>query len=63
MYTAEPVAATAAPINHIVNAIPTLPADLKITLGVAKILSIFGSVPLENTSRKTQKLTQYQSSG
>jgi hypothetical protein len=27
------------------NAIPTLPADLKITLGVAKILCISGSAP------------------
>ena len=34
-YTAEPVAATAAPTNHMVNAIPTLPADFKMTLGVA----------------------------
>ena len=44
-YTAEPVAATIAPTNHIVNAIPTLPADLKITLGVAKILPICGLTP------------------
>jgi len=41
-YTAEPVAATTAPSNHMVNAIPTLPADLRITLGVAKILSTCG---------------------
>ena len=41
-YTAEPVAATTAPSIHMVNAMPTLPADLRITLGVAKILSPCG---------------------
>jgi hypothetical protein len=45
VYTAEPAAATEAPSNHIDNAIPTLPADLRITLGVAKILCIGRSVP------------------
>ena len=45
MYTAEPAAATAASSNHIDNAIPTLPADLKITLGVAKILCVGGLAP------------------
>jgi hypothetical protein len=39
-YTADPVAATTAPSSHMVNAMPTLPADLKMTLGVAKILLI-----------------------
>ena len=42
-YTAEPVAATTAPNNHMVKAIPTLPADLKMVLGVAKTLSIYRS--------------------
>ena len=55
-YTAEPAAAMIAPINHMVNAIPTLPADLKMTLGVAKILSIrrSTSTPAENTERGIQ---------
>jgi len=34
-----------------VNAMPTLPADLKMTLGVAKILSIRRSTPTENERR------------
>jgi len=40
-----------APINHMVNATPTLPADLKMTLGVAKILSIRRSTPAKNERR------------
>jgi len=45
-----------APINHMVNAMPTLPADLKMTLGVAKILSIrrSTSTPAKNTGREIQ---------
>jgi len=43
-----------APINHVVNAMPTLPADFKITLGVAKILSIHRSTPAENERREIE---------
>ena len=54
MYTAEPAVAVIAPIDHMVNAIPTLLADLKITLGVAKILSIRKSTPAENERRENR---------
>ena len=39
-YTTRPVTATAAPRTHITSAIPTLPADLRMTLGVANILPV-----------------------
>ena len=61
-YTAEPVAATVAPSNHITNAMPTLPADLKITLGVAKILSNGRSAPCKKMGIKVKNRAQYQSS-
>ena len=43
-----------APINHMVSATPTLPADLKMTLGVAKILSIHKLTSGEDARGETE---------
>ena len=56
------------PINHMVNAIPTLPADLKMTPGVAKILSTRKSTPAENGRRdietdRTNQLVKDEKNG
>ena len=60
-YTADPVLAMTAPSNHMTNAMPTLPADLKMTLGVAKIPPVCGLAHPENASWKVWMLTQRRS--
>jgi len=41
------------------NAMPTLPADFNITLGVAKILLIHASASCDNVDRKVQELSAH----